>query len=103
MNYERKSGTLNAMSKINRRDVLRLAACLGPALAPRVVSAAAKMRFSKCEILPTSIPMAERVREAWAESYRLQGTFQTHYSAVFVRLHTDDGLVGIGESLASAA
>jgi L-alanine-DL-glutamate epimerase-like enolase superfamily enzyme len=36
-------------------------------------------------------------------SYRLQGTFQTHYSAVFVRLHTDEGLVGTGESLVSAA
>ena len=42
-------------------------------------------------------------RGTGTESYRLQGTFQTHYSAVFVRLHTDEGLVGTGESLVSAA
>ena len=92
------------MQAINRRDLLRLGAGLGLAtVAPRVLSAAGRMRFSKYEILPTSVPMAERVREAWTESYRLQGTFQTHYSAVFVRLHTDEGLVGTGESLVSAA
>jgi L-alanine-DL-glutamate epimerase-like enolase superfamily enzyme len=104
MNINRESETLNAMPEINRRELLRLGAGLGvAALAPRVLSAASRMRFSKYEILPTSLPMAERVREAWEESYRLQGTFQTHYSAVFVRLHTDEGLVGTGESLVSAA
>ncbi|MCZ2146234.1 MAG: hypothetical protein LC126_00490 [Bryobacterales bacterium] len=92
------------MQDINRRDLLRLGMGLGAAaLAPQVVSAAGRMRFSKYEILPTSIPMAERVRAAWEESYRLQGSFQTHYSAVIVRLHTDEGLVGTGESLVSAA
>src|SRR2546423_15579404 len=90
------------MQEINRRDLLRLGAGLAT-IAPHVLSAASRMRFSKYEIHPTSVPMAERVREAWTESYRLQGTFQTHYSAVFVRLHTDDGLVGTGESLVSAA
>lgn len=92
------------MQKLNRRDLLKLGAGAGiAALTPHQASAAARMRFSKYEILPTSIPMAERVREAWTESYRLQGTFQTHYSAVFVRLHTDEGLIGTGESLVSAA
>lgn len=92
------------MQKINRRELLKLGAAAGVAtLAPEVVSAAARMRFSKYEILPTSLPMAERLREAWAESYRLQGTFQTHYSAVFVRLHTDEGLIGLAESLTSPA
>ena len=104
MNNNLESETLDAMQEINRRDLLRLGAGLGlAALTPRVFSAAGRMRFSKYEILPTSVPMAERVREAWTESYRLQGTFQTHYSAVFVRLHTDEGLVGTGESLVTAA
>src|SRR5215510_8460898 len=94
--------TLDAMQAINRRDLLRLGAGMA-AVAPRVLSAAGRMRFTKYEIFPTSVPMAERVREAWTESYQLQGTFQTHYSPVFVRLHTDEGLVGTGESLVSAA
>jgi L-alanine-DL-glutamate epimerase-like enolase superfamily enzyme len=60
------------------------------------------MRFTKFEIMPARLPMAERVREAWIESYRLQGTFQTHYDPVFVRLHTDAGVVGVGEALMGA-
>ena len=65
MNNHRESETLDAMQEINRRDLLRLGAGLGlAALAPKVFSAAGRMRFSKYEILPTSVPMAERVREA---------------------------------------
>src|SRR5262245_21393357 len=89
------------MYDINRRDVLRMGAAA--ALAPGVFRGASRMRFSKYEIFPTRVPMAERVREAWIESYRLQGTFQTHYNPVFVRLHTDEGLVGTAESLVGAA
>lgn len=92
------------METMNRRELLRLGAGLGAAaLAPELARAASRMRFTKYEIFPTSIPMAERVREAWTESYRLQGSFQTHYSAVLIRLHTDEGLVGTGEALTSAA
>jgi L-alanine-DL-glutamate epimerase-like enolase superfamily enzyme len=92
------------MHEMNRRDMLRLGAGLGmAAIAPQVSAAAGKMRFSKYEIFPTSLPMAERVREAWTESYRLQGTNQTHYSAVMVRLHTDEGIIGTAESLTGAA
>jgi len=88
------------MPESSRRNLLRLAASLGLAhFAPKVLSAAARMRFSKYEIFSTRVPMAERVREAWIASYKLQGTFQTHYNPVFVRLHTDEGMVGTGESL----
>lgn len=91
----------------NRRTLLRTlgAAGAGQALAqPLAVAAAApasvaSMKFTKYEMMPASVPMAERVREAWSESYRLQGRFQTHYDPVFVRLHTNEGVVGIGESL----
>ena len=44
--------------------------------------------------------MVDRVRDAWIASYKLQGTFQTHYNPVFVRLYTDEGLAGTAESLA---
>ncbi len=88
------------MQDFSRRDLLRFGSGLGgAAIAPRILSAAGRMRFSKYDIFPTRVPMAQRIREAWTESYRLQGTFQTHYSAVYVRLHTDEGLVGTGESL----
>src|SRR5262249_46542531 len=88
------------MRQFTRRDLLCFGAGAGlAAVAPRVMSAAARMRFSKYEIFPTRIPLAERVREAWIASYKLQGTFQTHYNPIFVRLHTDEGLIGTGESL----
>ena len=91
------------MRELNRRDLLRFGAGLALAnIAPQALSAASRMRFSKYEIFPTRVPFAERVREAWIASYQLQGTFQTHYDPVFVRLHTDEGLVGTGESLVSA-
>jgi L-alanine-DL-glutamate epimerase-like enolase superfamily enzyme len=92
------------MRESSRRDLLRFGAGLGLAhFAPQVLSAAGRMRFSKYEIFSTRVPMAERVREAWIASYKLQGTFQTHYNPVFVRLHTDEGLFGIGESLVGVA
>ena len=106
------SGTGSIMHSIDRRAILRSVGALGlPAALARPSQAAAfaapasvqTMRFTKYEVFPTHIPMAERVREAWIESYRLQGTFQTHYDPVFVRLHTDVGISGIGESLMSAA
>src|SRR2546422_10460181 len=89
------------MQELRRRDLLRFGAGVGLVkLAPHILSAASRIRFNKYEIFSTRVPMAERVREAWIASYKLQGTFQTHYNPVFVRLHTDEGLVGIGESLA---
>ena len=90
------------MRELSRRDLLQLGAGAAlTGLASQVLSAAGKIRFTKYEIFPTRIPMVDRVREAWIASYKLQGTFQTHYNPVFVRLHTDEGLVGTGESLAA--
>jgi L-alanine-DL-glutamate epimerase-like enolase superfamily enzyme len=60
------------------------------------------MRITKYEVMPTSVPFAERLRDAWIESYKLQGRFQTHYDPVFVRVHTDEGVSGIGEALMAA-
>ncbi len=92
------------MNPLSRRDLLKLSASAGLGVAaPSALRAASRMRFTKYEVYPTRVPMVERVREAWIESYKLQGTFQTHYTPVFVRLYTDEGLVGTGESLVSPA
>jgi L-Ala-D/L-Glu epimerase len=92
------------MTPLSRRELLGLGACAGLAgMAPGSLRAASRMRFTKYEVLPTQVPMAQRVREAWIESYKLQGSFQTHYDPVFVRLYTDEGLTGLGESLVSPA
>ena len=94
----------------NRRGMLQSLGTLGAGALlarPQEVVAASpasvkNLRFSKYEMMPARVPMAERIREAWAESYRLQGRFQTHYDPIFVRLHTDEGVSGIGESLLGA-
>ena len=92
------------MKHISRRDLLRIGAATGLAsIAPQALMAASGIRFTRYEIFSCRVPMAERVREAWIESYKLQGTFQTHYTPVFVRLYTDEGLVGTAESLVTAA
>lgn len=88
------------MLSLTRRDLLRLPLA---GAAAQGLRAASRMRFSKYEIFPARIPMAERLRDAWIESYKLQGTFQTHYEPVFVRLYTDEGLAGTADSLVGAA
>ena len=65
---------------------------LGAALLARTA------RISRYEILTATVPFAERVREAWLESWKYQKRDQSDYKLVFVKLHTDDGLTGIGEA-----
>ncbi|MCC6342932.1 MAG: mandelate racemase/muconate lactonizing enzyme family protein [Bryobacterales bacterium] len=59
---------------------------------------ARELRLSRFDIQSVRIPFAERVREAWLESWKHQKRDQTDYELHFVRLHTDDGLTGIGEA-----
>jgi len=99
------------MRSLLRRDIIRSLGALGAghslaqqaSLAAAAPASVAKMRITKYEVMPTRVPFAERLREAWIESYKLQGRFQTHYGPTFVRLHTDEGVVGIGEALMNAA
>ena len=64
---------------------------------------AASIRISGCEVVPLRVPMDIRVREAWQRSWFLQNRFQTHHEPVLVKLKTDSGLVGIGDSMLSPA
>ena len=87
-----------------RRTLLKSISTLGvgsavtqPLLAASAAAPASAtgMRFTRYEVVPTAVPMHERVREAWQRSFRLQNRFQTHYYPTIVRLYTDEGLVGI--------
>jgi D-galactarolactone cycloisomerase len=65
------------------------------AAAPRDVTA---MRITGYELLPVKIPMAAKLREAWNQSWSQQKRDQTYFSPIFVKLHSDAGLTGIGEA-----
>jgi len=56
------------------------------------------MRISHYDVIPIKMPLHERVRDAWLRSWKLQGRFRTHYYATMVRIHTDEGLVGVGNA-----
>ncbi|MEO7649544.1 MAG: enolase C-terminal domain-like protein, partial [Bryobacteraceae bacterium] len=92
------------MTQTSRRDLLRSVAALGAAGATlsRLASAAPQdvtsMRLTRFELLPVKVPMAERLREAWNASWGNQKRAQTHFTPTFLRLHTDAGLIGIGET-----
>lgn len=74
---------------MHRRDCARLLA-----FAPWLKTS----RLIRYEIWSVRVPFAERVREAWIASWKNQKRPQTDYVLTFIRLHTDDGLSGIGES-----
>lgn len=61
-------------------------------------AAARDLRIARFEIFSVRVPFAERVREAWIQSWVHQKRDQTDYTLHFVRVHTADGLTGIGEA-----
>ena len=96
------------MSKPNRRALLKsiAAAAIAPSVARPLAAASAATpasalttRISRYEVIPTKIPMYEPVREAWQASFFRQNRFQTHYHPIMVKLHTDEGLVGVANAL----
>ncbi|MBK5294505.1 MAG: mandelate racemase/muconate lactonizing enzyme family protein [Acidobacteriia bacterium] len=92
------------MTQITRRELLQSISALGAAgttlhgLAAAAPLEVASMRITGFELLPVRIPMAERLREAWNASWSNQQRNQTHFTPVFVRLHTDAGVSGLGEA-----
>ncbi len=92
---------------LSRRELLKLLSTLGAAgpVTPwlaRVAEASpadvTSMRISRYEVLPVRVPMAEHLREAWTASWTNQKRDQTTFDPIFVRLYSDIGLVGLGES-----
>lgn len=85
----------------SRRDLFRggtLAAAGILGLTADLAARAASQVITGFELMPTRVPMAARVRDAWQRSFAQQGRFQTHYEPAIVRLDTADGLTGIGDA-----
>ncbi|MFN7934893.1 MAG: mandelate racemase/muconate lactonizing enzyme family protein [Bryobacteraceae bacterium] len=74
---------------ISRRTLVAL---LGSRLVAR------ELKLSRFELHSVRVPFAERVREAWMESWKYQKRDQSDYVLQFVKLYTSDGLMGIGET-----
>lgn len=55
-------------------------------------------RLTRYELWTVKVPFAERLREALISSWQKQKRDQSDFVVTFVRLHTDDGLSGIGDS-----
>jgi len=96
------------MPKPNRRELLQsLTVAAGGTSATSLLGAARNgagdLRISSFEVIPLKVPMDIRVREAWQHSWFLQDRFQTHHEPVLVKLKTDAGIVGIGDSMLSPA
>jgi L-alanine-DL-glutamate epimerase-like enolase superfamily enzyme len=91
------------MPKLNRRHLLQSLAALGVASAPAYEVAAASpvstigMRISRYEFIPTHVPWDERVREMAILNWRRENMDVPHSPHTVIKLHTDEGLVGIGE------
>ncbi|HYM09243.1 MAG TPA: hypothetical protein VEU62_00850, partial [Bryobacterales bacterium] len=92
------------MARPSRREVLQLVSALGAAgphwrgVAAAAPGDAVSLRISRYELLPVRVPMAGHLREAWNASWSRQKRDQTHFTPIFVRLHTDAGVSGIGEA-----
>jgi L-alanine-DL-glutamate epimerase-like enolase superfamily enzyme len=75
---------------------------LGTPWLARIASGAtgdvASMRIARYEILQARVPFADRLQEAWNASWKNQKRDQTNYDLVFVRLYSDNGLMGLGEA-----
>ncbi|MBI3695556.1 MAG: mandelate racemase/muconate lactonizing enzyme family protein [Acidobacteria bacterium] len=56
------------------------------------------MRITKVEVIPTKIPFNALVRENMLENYRRENVDRPYYSPWVVRMYTDEGLVGLGET-----
>ena len=96
------------MSKPNRRELIQSLTVAGVgssagSLLAAAQNGAADLRISGYEVIPLRVPMDVRVREAWQHSWFMQNRFQTHHEPVLVKLTTDAGIVGIGDSMLSPA
>ena len=90
------------MKNTTRRNWLRnsSAAALALGLAQKNVTGAGPggLKITKCEVIGLKIPFHERVRDNMQENYRREGIDRPDYKPWIVRLSTESGMVGVGES-----
>ena len=92
------------MKRIDRRSVLKSLAGLAaaaPGLPVFRLAAAAPpsvlgMRISRGEAIPVRVPWAERVREASVAEWARENMQVPDSRYTLIRLHTDEGITGIG-------
>jgi len=56
------------------------------------------MKITRTEAIGLRIPFAQRVRENMLANYRRENSDRADYPAWIVKIHTDAGLVGLGEA-----
>jgi L-alanine-DL-glutamate epimerase-like enolase superfamily enzyme len=71
---------------------------LGLAQTSASAAAARELKISRTEAFGLRVPFHERVRENMLENYRRENDSRADYRPWIVRIHTDTGLVGLGES-----
>ncbi|MCZ2148578.1 MAG: mandelate racemase/muconate lactonizing enzyme family protein [Bryobacterales bacterium] len=86
---------------MNRRNWIRNAPALGFGLGAAYAPAAAprfKLKITRVEAFGLRIPFNDRVRDNMHENYRRENIDRPDYRPWIVRIHTDEGLAGLGES-----
>ncbi len=92
------------MRRFSRRELLSFIAATGVAETVagsfrRALGAspasAQNMKIASYEVLPTRLPMHERVRDAWLAAWKLQNRDQPDFEVNLVKLVSDQGLVGV--------
>lgn len=86
---------------MNRRNWIRNAPALGFGLGAAYSTAASKplrLKITRVECFGLRIPFNERVRDNMHENYRRENVDRPDYRPWIVRVHTDEGLTGLGES-----
>lgn len=92
------------MGKATRRRWMKQSAAMGlgasTALAssPPAAEVQKGMKITRCEAFGLRIPFNERVRENMLHNYERENDDRSAYVPWVVRIHTDNGMVGLGES-----
>jgi L-alanine-DL-glutamate epimerase-like enolase superfamily enzyme len=83
---------------MTRRELWTKLSAAGLAPLALAAQSAPSLRISGFDIVPVRVPFSSRVREPWIASWKNQKRGQIDFAMRFVRLHTAEGITGIGEA-----